>query len=143
MGMNRKRRKGGYSMKFQMKPEGGFVTELPYGTLHVSGDETQGFRPYQLMVSSLAVCSGGVLRKILEKMRFNITDITIEAEVKRNEEIANRIEHVHLHFTIEGTDLDERKIQKAMELTKKNCSMVQSVLGAIDVKETFEIKKHN
>lgn len=126
-------------MEFNMK-EGGFSASLPYGQLEVSGNEEFGFRPYQLMVSSIAVCSGGVLRKILEKQRVDFKDISIKADVKRNEEEANRIEKVSLHFTITGDNLKEEKIQKAMELTRKNCSMVQSVIGSIEVEETFELQ---
>ncbi|TYS14944.1 OsmC family protein [Rossellomorea vietnamensis] len=126
-------------MEFNMK-EGGFSASLPYGRLEVSGNEEFGFRPYQLMVSFIAVCSGGVLRKILEKQRVDFKDISIKADVKRKEEEANRIEKVSLHFTITGENLKEEKIQKAMELTRKNCSMVQSVIGSIEVEETFELK---
>jgi putative redox protein len=126
-------------MEFNMK-EGGFSASLPYGQLDISGNEEFGFRPYQLMVSSIAVCSGGVLRKILEKQRVDFKDISIKADVKRNEEEANRIEKVSLHFTITGDNLKEEKIQKAMELTRKNCSMVQSVIGSIEVEETFELQ---
>ncbi|RLQ94500.1 OsmC family protein [Falsibacillus albus] len=127
-------------MKYTMK-EGGFFTELPYGRLDISGDEAYGIRPYQLMVSSIAVCSGGVLRKILEKQRVDVKDIEVQAGVERNEEEANRIEKVALHFTITGTGLSEKKIEKAMVLTRKNCSMVQSVIGSIEVTETFELKE--
>jgi uncharacterized OsmC-like protein len=125
-------------MEFKMK-EGGFYSEFPYGRLDVSGNEEYGFRPYQLMVSSVAVCSGGVLRKILEKMRIEFEDIHITGEAERNKEKADRIEKISLHFRIKGKDLNESKIEKAMELTKKNCSMVQSVIGSIVVEETFEI----
>ncbi|TYR75819.1 OsmC family protein [Rossellomorea vietnamensis] len=126
-------------MEFNMK-EGGFSASLPYGQLEVSGNEEFGFRPYQLMVSSIAVCSGGVLRKILEKQRVDFKDISIKADVKRIEEEANRIKKISLHFTITGENLKEEKIQKAMELTRKNCSMVQSVIGSIEVEETFELQ---
>jgi putative redox protein len=126
-------------MEFKMK-EGGFVTDLSYGQLDVSGNEEYGFRPYQLMVSSIAVCSGGVLRNILEKQRVSFKDISITAEVTRNEKKANRIEKVALHFIIKGENLKEDKIRKAMELTRKNCSMVQSMIDSIKVEETFEIR---
>lgn len=125
-------------MEFTMK-EGGFITELPYGRLEVSGNEEFGYRPYQLMVSSIAVCSGGVLRKILEKMRIDFEDIHIKAKVERNPAQADRIEKIQLHFTIKGKELVESKLEKAMILTKKNCSMVQSVIGSIIVEETFEM----
>ncbi|NHM31489.1 OsmC family protein [Neobacillus terrae] len=125
-------------MEFKMK-EGGFYSEFPYGRLDVSGNEEYGFRPYQLMVSSVAVCSGGVLRKILEKMRIEFEDIHITGEAERNKDKADRIEKISLHFRIKGKELNVSKIEKAMELTKKNCSMVQSVIGSIVVEETFEI----
>lgn len=128
-------------MKFEMK-ENGFETTTSFGTLTISGNEEYGFRPYQLLVSSLAVCSGGVLRKVLEKMRMPAEDITIEVkEVVRNAEIADRLEKVHLHFIIEGSKIDETKMPRVFELTQKNCSMVQSVIQSMDVVETYEIKR--
>lgn len=125
-------------MEFRMK-DGGFYTELPFGRLEVSGDEEHGFRPFQLMVASIAVCSGGVLRKILEKQRIEVSDIHIQTDVERDEANANRIEKVHVHFRITGENLNADKIEKALVLTRKNCAMVQSVEGSITVEETFEI----
>lgn len=126
-------------MEFKMK-DGGFTTDLPYGELHISGDGAYGFRPYQLLVSSVAVCSGGVLRKIFAKQRIDIEDITIQTDVVRNSEAADRVEKIIVHFIIKGTGLKEEKVRKAIELTRKNCSMVQSVIPTIEVEETFELK---
>ncbi len=126
-------------MEFKMK-ESGFTAEFPYGKLDISGDEEHGFRPYQLLVSSVAVCSGGVLRKIFAKQRIEIEDITIQTDVKRNPDEADRVEKISVHFIIKGIGLKEEKVKKALELTRKNCSMVQSVIPAIEVEETFEIK---
>ncbi|KAA0966343.1 OsmC family protein [Sporosarcina sp. ANT_H38] len=127
-------------MKFEMT-ENGFETSTSFGQLTVSGNEEYGFRPYQLLVSSVAVCSGGVLRNILEKMRMPADNISIEVkEVRRNAEIANRVEKIHLHFIIEGQKIDESKIEKVFELTRKNCSMVQSLIDSIEIVETYEIK---
>ncbi len=128
-------------LKFEMK-EHGFETETEFGKLTISGNEEYGFRPYQLLVSSLAVCSGGVMRNILEKMRMPADNITIEViEVQRNVEFANRVEKVQLHFTIEGQAIDESKMDKVFELTKKNCSMAQSVIQSIELVETYEVLK--
>lgn len=124
-------------MKFEME-ENSFVTRFEYGELHISGDATYGFRPYQLLVSSIAVCSGGVLRKVLKKMRLDYQDIQISAEVERNPAEADRVEKIALHFVIKG-NLPQEKVARAMELTRKNCSMVQSVINSIEVTESFEI----
>ncbi len=127
-------------MKFEMT-ENGFETATAFGKLTISGNEEYGFRPYQLLVSSVAVCSGGVLRNILEKMRMPADNVTIEVkEVRRNAEIANRVEKIHLHFIIEGQNIDESKMDKVFELTMKNCSMVQSLIDSIELVETYEIK---
>lgn len=121
--------------------DNGFKTETDFGTLVISSDDQYGFRPYQLLVSSLAVCSGGVLRKILEKRRMPAENISIHVkEVVRNEKIANRLEKIHLHFIVEGTKINAEKMEKVMELTRKNCAMVQSVADSIEIKETFELK---
>ncbi|MDF2680876.1 MAG: osmotically inducible protein [Brevibacillus sp.] len=125
-------------MQFEAK-ENGFVTHLSYGDLHVSGDEQYGFRPFQLMVSSIAVCSSGVLRKVLDKMRMPCSDMKVTAEVVRNEEKANRIEKIHLHFIISGENLHEEKVKKAIEASRKNCPMVQSVQDSIEITESFEL----
>ncbi|WP_202407317.1 OsmC family protein [Pseudalkalibacillus hwajinpoensis] len=126
-------------MEFNMKKEEtGFTADFEYGTLHISGDEQFGFRPYQLLVSSVAVCSGGVLRQILDKKRMKYDDIKIKADVTRNKEEANRVEKIHLHFTLYG-NFDDQKVERALELTKKHCSMAQSVIGSIELEESYEI----
>jgi putative redox protein len=118
----------------------GFETALDFGTLTISGDESKGFRPYQLLVSSLVGCSGGVLRKVCEKMRMPIEEMEIDVlEVIRNPEEASRLEKVHIHFKLKGSNLDVTKMERAMALTKKNCSMVRSVDQSIEVVETFEV----
>jgi uncharacterized OsmC-like protein len=120
--------------------ENGFETNLEFGKLTISGDETKGFRPYQLLVSSLVGCSGGVLRKVLEKMRMPVEEMEIDVlEVVRNPEEASRLEKVHIHFKLKGSNLDATKMDRAMALTKKNCSMVRSVDQSMEVIETFEI----
>lgn len=125
-------------MKFEMT-ENGFETETSFGKLQISANDEYGFRPYQLLVSSIAVCSGGVLRKILERKRLPAKNISIEVkEVVRNEEFANRVEKIHLHFLIEREKIEDEKMEKIMHITAKNCSMVQSVIDSIEVVETYE-----
>lgn len=121
--------------------EVGFYTETANGILNIAGDENHGFRPFQLLVSSIAVCSGGVMRKILEKKRISYEDIHIKADVERNPDKAERVEKVHLHFTITGIEIEEHQMEKIMGLTRKNCSMVQSVIDSIEIEETFELVK--
>lgn len=126
-------------MDFRMK-EHSFVTDLEFGELEVSGNAEYGYRPYQLLVASIAVCSGGVFRKVLEKKRLVYEDIRIHTDVTHNEAGANEVTDIHLHFTIVGTDATDEKLKKALEITRKNCPIVQSVKDSIKVTESFERK---
>ncbi|MBN8235983.1 OsmC family protein [Halobacillus kuroshimensis] len=124
-------------MEFHLR-ENGIRTSFEYGQLDISGDEANGFRPFQLMVSSIAGCSLGVFRKILDKQRMNYEDIQVSAEVTRNPDEANRIEKIHLHFVVKGYHLNQDKLLKNLEISRNNCSMVQSVENSINVEETLE-----
>lgn len=118
--------------------ENAFSVQLEYGELTISGDERHGFRPYQLLVSSVAACSGGVLRKVLQKKKLHVEDIAITAEAERVESEANRISKIRLHFRVKG-DLGEEQLRKSLEVTRRNCPIVQSVKDSIEVEETFEL----
>lgn len=125
-------------MKFSMT-ENGFIGDLPFGEIHVSSNEEFGFRPYQLLISSIAVCSGGVMKKVLEKMRMPAEDIQIELkELIRLDAEAGRVSKIHLHFILKGK-IDEEKMERVLELTRKNCSMVRSVENSIEIIETYEL----
>ncbi|WP_280770197.1 OsmC family protein [Salipaludibacillus daqingensis] len=125
-------------MKFHYT-EDAFETEFDFGKLVVSGNEQKGFRPFQLMVSSIAVCSGSVLRKVMEKQRMTVNDIQVEADVTRDPKRANRLTHIKLHYIIKGEGLSEKKVEKAVDLASKNCPMAQTVVDSVEISETFEI----
>lgn len=124
-------------LHFYLKNEG-IRTSTEFGQLNISPDEEKGFRPYQLMVSSVASCSLSVFRKILDKQRVQYEDIKVTADVERNENEANRIEKISLHYVVKGHHLDEDKMYKNLETSARNCSMVQSVKDSIEIEETLE-----
>ncbi|MGG0857086.1 OsmC family protein [Metabacillus fastidiosus] len=66
-------------------------------------------------------------------------DLHISAKGERNTEEAERFEEINIHFRITGKGLNQEKVKKAMALSRKNCSMTQSVIGNIEVAETYEI----
>lgn len=126
-------------MQFSMT-EHGFQGDLPFGKIEISAKDEHGFRPFQLLVSSIAVCSGGVLRNILEKMRMPATSMSIEVkDVQRDENEANRVHKIHLHFLLEGDQIQADKLPRVFELVQSNCSMIQSVHPSIEIQETYEI----
>ncbi|GAB4074421.1 OsmC family protein [Barrientosiimonas marina] len=124
-------------MQFNMKEEGMRIN-LDYGQLDISGDETYGFRPFQLMVASIAGCSASVFRKILSKQRIAFEDLQVTADVERNPDVADRIEKISLHFVVKGQHLNVDKLRKNLDLARKNCSMARSVEDSITIEESLE-----
>lgn len=125
-------------MKYSFK-EHNVETSLEYGELTISGDETYGFRPFQLMVSSIVSCSGSVFKQILAKQRIDIDELSATADVTRNSNEANRIERIDITFHLKGTDLNLDKLNKSLATARKNCAMVQSVEGSIEINERIEM----
>lgn len=125
-------------MKYVMNKKG-FEGEMGYNILKTSSDSAYGYRPFELLVTSIAGCSGGVFRKILNKQRVNFTNITMDVDVERNANKANRIEKIKFHFVVTGFHLNQNKIEKSLETSKRNCAMVQSVIDSIIIEESVEL----
>ncbi|KPH71463.1 MULTISPECIES: OsmC family protein [Bacillaceae] len=128
-------------MKFNFKDSGALEAEFEYGKLDISSNSELGFRPVQLLVSSLVGCSGGLLKKVMEKKRIAFDTIKMEVEIERNEEEANKVTKIVLHFIVFGKNLSISKVQKSLDLAIKNCAMIQSVNSAIEVVETIEVRE--
>lgn len=127
-------------MDFYLK-ENGVRTSFDYGQLNISGNEDYGFRPYQLMVASIAGCSASVFRKIIEKQRIELVDWRISAEVERNPQEANRIEYIKLRFIVKGNQVSQEKLQKNLKIARENCSMIRSVEDSIKIEEVLEYEE--
>lgn len=126
-------------MNFKMT-ETGYTLTTGFGEVAISGDETKGFKPGELLIASIAICSAGVLRQVLNKMRMPAEDVHIDLkEVERVPEEASRIKKIHFHLTVKGEGITEEKLAKAIELSTKNCAMVQTVKDAIEIEKTFTL----
>ncbi|WP_018932550.1 OsmC family protein [Gracilibacillus lacisalsi] len=119
--------------------EGGVRTNLPFGELDISGNEELGYRPFQLMVASVAGCSASVFRKVLDKKRITIDDLMISAETERSSDEANKITSIHLRFVVKGVGLKKDQIEKSLEIARKNCSMIRTIEDSVKITETLEI----
>jgi len=119
--------------------DGGIRTKLEYGELAIAGNDNHGFRPFQLMIASIAGCSASVFRKILAKKKIAIDDLKIRAETTRDMHDANRITEIKLYFVVKGTNLNIETLEKSLEIAHRNCPMVRSVENSIVIKETVEI----
>ncbi|KAF0815706.1 MULTISPECIES: OsmC family protein [Cytobacillus] len=117
------------------------VTNLntKYGVLVVSPDHSKGFKPIELLVSSIVGCSGQILSNVLVKKRIKISAIRIKTNVERNEKEANKVTRIDLQFIFEGKNIPEEQIRKSLDVTFKNCGMIQTLKDAVQINASFEI----
>ncbi|HSO57375.1 MAG TPA: OsmC family protein [Paenisporosarcina sp.] len=125
-------------MKFTIENEK-IVGDLGFGSLPISPNDTIGYRPYELFVSSLIGCSGTLLGNILKKKRVEHKKIEMIVSSVRNPDRANRIEQLSITAYVQSDQsLSEQNALKIADLVIKNCGMIQSVIETIDL--TFLVK---
>ncbi|GIN90900.1 osmotically inducible protein C [Siminovitchia terrae] len=113
--------------------------DLRFGELTISPDETYGYRPYELFVSSLAGCSGSLLRTILTKRRIAFEKIEMQVSAVRNPDYANRIEQLSFSARVYAEEsFAPQQAEKIAHLVVKNCGMIQSVTQSIDIKFSIQ-----
>lgn len=120
------------------------IGELEFGTISISPQPDNGFRPLELMLSSLSGCSGSLLRTLLQKKRISYSSLTIEALAKRNPEKANRIEKITLKALVTAEKvLNVEQGKKLAELVINNCGMIQSVIDSIEIEFIIHFQAQN
>ena len=127
-----------FKLKFTIENEK-IVGDLGFGSLPISPNDTIGYRPYELFVSSLIGCSGTLLGNILKKKRVEYEKIEMDVTSVRNPDHANRIEQLSITAYVQSDQpLSEENAMKIADLVVKNCGMIQSVIETIDL--TFIVK---
>jgi putative redox protein len=116
-----------------------FETDAPGGTtLLLDGKAIAGVSPVMALLLAAAACSGSDIVMILEKMRIELSEFSIEASGVRREEEPRRFVSMHMHFRLRGNGVDEAKARRAVELSlEKYCSVVASL--AEDLPVTYDI----
>lgn len=115
------------------------IGQLEYGFLPVSPNSEMGYRPFELFVSSLVGCSTSLLANILVKKRIEYKRIDVNVTAVRNKDEANRIEQLTFDVRVQTEEAGkEDQAEKLASLVLKNCGMIQSVIGSIDIRYRIE-----
>lgn len=90
------------------------------------GGHSSGLSPKAMMLSSLAGCSGLDVVSILDKMKVTLSDFRIDVEAELTDEHPKYYNKVTMVYHVYGDDLDEKKIQKAVDLSvEKYCGVME------------------
>ena len=86
----------------------------------------EGYRPKALMLSALAGCSGLDIASLIKKMKLEVDDFKIDIDAELTEEHPKYFHKVSVSFHFYGENLNERKLQKAVDLSvEKYCGVME------------------
>lgn len=123
------------NMKFDAVVSGHHVS---MDALPAVGGNDEGARPKELMLASLAGCTGMDVVSILSKMRIEPTFFNIRVEAEMTEEHPKHYTAMHIIYEFKGEGLEVEKLQKAVDLSQERYCGVSEVYRKA-MKITYEI----
>ena len=88
----------------------------------------QGYTGLELLLMSLAVCSGTSIVGMLRKFGKNISGLTISAKGDLKEEHPKAFSRIYLDFTVTSSDASNEDIQTAIRKSEEKICPVWSLL---------------
>ncbi|MEE9304520.1 MAG: OsmC family protein [Thiotrichaceae bacterium] len=105
-----------------------------------AGGRDLGIRPMEMLLLGVGGCSSFDVVSILKKSRQAISDCEVAITAERADSEPKVFTKIHLHFLISGTDLNEKRVAKAVSLSAdKYCSASIMLAKTADVTHSFEI----
>jgi putative redox protein len=106
------------------------------------GGSNAGIRPKELLLLSLAGCTGADVSAILQKKRVNLDTFEIQISAESTETHPKVYTKIHLEFVFYGKDLKEKDLERAIELSQKTyCGVTAMLEKSIDITHSFTIKE--
>jgi putative redox protein len=87
-----------------------------------------GPSPMDLVQAAVAGCTGIDVVLILEKMRKPLQALRVEVEATRREEEPRIFTHLALTYHVEGDDLPEESVRRAVKLSQEKYCSVAAML---------------
>jgi putative redox protein len=92
------------------------------------GETGAGPTPLEMVLASLAVCSGSTLALVLQQMKQPLAGLEVEARAVRSDEHPTVLTEVALEFVLRGNGLDPEAVQRALKVTEERLCPVWAML---------------
>lgn len=105
-----------------------------------AGGRDLGIRPMEMLLLGVGGCSSFDVVSILEKSRQQITNCEVKITAERADTEPKVFTKIHLHFIVEGQNLNAAKVEKAVSLSaEKYCSASIMLAKTADVTHSYEV----
>jgi putative redox protein len=104
------------------------------------GEPIGGFTPLELLLTSLAGCSGQVTVGLLKRMGQEVKDLTVHARGLKKEVHPTVLASIELEFEFRGGRVDGPSVDKALALSEERFCPVWTMLKAsAPIKATYRL----
>ncbi len=104
------------------------------------GGRNLAARPMEMVLVGLGGCSAFDVVEILEKSRQKVKDCQIEIDAERADDIPAVFTKIHMHFIIDGDELNEKHVKRAVELSaEKYCSVAKMLRSNVEITYDYEM----
>jgi putative redox protein len=129
MNVEMKVRVGDLKGKMQLKGTGHTRHEVQIDYIPPFGEDN-GFTPLELLMVSLASCSGHTVQLLLQKMGKTIEQLEVLANgTRRMDEHPTIITDINLQFNLKGDKIDVPSVEKAINMAAEELCPVWAMLN--------------
>lgn len=104
---------------------------VPLGGKSSAGGEDDGFRPMELIATGLAGCTAMDTISILQKKRQDVTEFEVKFSADRAENHPRVFTHIRLEYLVTGHAVDEKAVQRAIQLSADRYCPAQAMLSQV------------
>lgn len=106
------------------------------------GGRNLGVRPMEMLLLGMGGCTTIDVVSTLKKMRQEVHGCRAEISAERANEHPKIFTKIHVHFVVEGKDLSDKKISKAVSLSADKYCSASIMLGkSVTITHDFEIRQ--
>src|SRR5690606_38589286 len=105
------------------------------------GGRNMGPRPMEMLLLGLGGCSSFDVMSILQKARQDVSDCRVDITAERADAVPAVFTRIQLNFTVEGRNLKEAQVKRAVELSaEKYCSAsIMLEAGGVEISHSYTI----
>tara|TARA_R110002167_G_scaffold186076_1_gene387012 strand:- start:75 stop:467 length:393 start_codon:yes stop_codon:yes gene_type:complete len=117
-----------------------FIGETDTGKrIEMDGNGSQA-TPMEAVLLAVGACSSIDVVEILKKSRQAITGCKCQLDAQRADEAPRVFTQIHAHYVLSGENLNEKHIQRAVQLSaEKYCSVMLMLEGTVKITTSFSI----
>ncbi len=106
------------------------------------GGNNLGVRPMEMLLLGMGGCTTVDVISMLKKMREEVADCKCEISAQRADEHPKVFTKIHIHFVVSGSNLNEKKVDKAVTLSAEKYCSASIMLGkSATITHDFEINE--